>query len=385
LGPEDAKIKALLDVGRQNVEKLLRQVVEDDEARLQLNLRNASFGRVSVRLRGDILIPSLRHLSAGQALLFNLFATIIRYADKNDLNKSIRLDQIEGIVLIDEIDAHLHADLQFEVLPKLLKLFPRVQFVVTTHSPLFLLGMEREFGDDGVQILELPGGRNIGTERFDEFRRSFDVYRQTKIFEDEVECKVQRASMPLVLTEGQTDVALIRTALTLLGHLDILSAIEVDQIGESRHGGAIGGGASSLQNAYKFLRNNHRQFNRKVLLLFDSDTMKQATNTGPITVRAIPKNPENTRVPGGIENLLPDGLFEDRFYSEVTTQLIDGGLKSVKTLNKEMFCRYICEERKKRGDFAAFETYLVPLLREFISDPAELGTSVVTVGANADV
>lgn len=40
-----------------------------------------------------------------------------------------------GIVLIDEIDAHLHPDWQRTIGPWLTKLFPNIQFIVTTHSP----------------------------------------------------------------------------------------------------------------------------------------------------------------------------------------------------------------------------------------------------------
>ena len=72
--------------------------------------------------------------------MFNTFATIIRYADNNDINQSIHLDRITGIVVIDEIELHLHTKLQKEVLPRLIQLFPKVQFIITTHAPLFLLG-----------------------------------------------------------------------------------------------------------------------------------------------------------------------------------------------------------------------------------------------------
>lgn len=145
--------KRLLTIGRNNIEKILQAVLEDDSASLELRYRNAAFGRVGIRLADGLAVPSLAHLSAGQALLFNLFATIVRYSDRNDINKSIQLERIEGLVIIDEIEAHLHADLQFEVLPRLLKLFPKVQFIISTHSPLFSLGMERELGSDGIQIV----------------------------------------------------------------------------------------------------------------------------------------------------------------------------------------------------------------------------------------
>jgi hypothetical protein len=48
----------------------------------------------------------------------------------------LRLDAISGIVLIDEIDLHLHPEWQRTILPSLAKAFPKLQFVCTTHSPL---------------------------------------------------------------------------------------------------------------------------------------------------------------------------------------------------------------------------------------------------------
>ena len=43
-----------------------------------------------------------------------------------------------GIVLVDEIELHLHPEWQKSILPRPLQTFPNVQFVVTTHSPLVL-------------------------------------------------------------------------------------------------------------------------------------------------------------------------------------------------------------------------------------------------------
>jgi hypothetical protein len=322
-------------------------------------------------LGSGVTVPSLSHLSAGQSLLFNLFATIIRYAERaGDLSKSVKLDQIEGIVLIDEIDAHLHSDLQCDVLPRLLKLFPKTQFVVSSHAPLFLLGLEREFGTDGVQILEMPTGRGIGTERFEEFHRSFEVYRQTKAFEEEIESQLRETTKPLVLTEGQTDPVFIRTALDLLGHHDLLPLVEIDQVGSSIRGGTTGGGDSHLTKARAFLEHNHQRFNRRILLLYDHDTGKPAAGNGLLAQRAIPRNLGNNRVPSGIENLLPEKLFEDRFYSTHEKPRPDGGSTVIKSLKKEEFCRWVCEQRKDPSDFVAFGTHLVPILREFVNAAA---------------
>ncbi|MEA2691304.1 MAG: hypothetical protein QOJ16_691 [Acidobacteriota bacterium] len=50
---------------------------------------------------------------------------------------------ITGIVLIDEIDLHLHPSLQRSLIPRLREALPKVQFIVTTHSPLVLSSFDR--------------------------------------------------------------------------------------------------------------------------------------------------------------------------------------------------------------------------------------------------
>lgn len=358
--------KLLLKEGRRNVESLLRSVLEDESAQLILNYRNAAHGRVAIRLGNGVIIPSLIHLSAGQALLFNLFATIIRYADRTDLHKSVTLTTIQGIILIDEIDAHLHADLQYEVLPKLVKLFPKVQFIITSHSPLFLLGMEREFGTDGIQILEMPTGKKIGTERFEEFLKSFEFYRQTQIFENAVEDKMLATSKPLVLTEGQTDVTYITTALNLLGHTDLLDQLEIDEVGKSRKESTQGGGHTNLDAARKFLENNQSRFPRRVLFLYDCDTRKDSGGTTSLSSRCIPQNIHNKKVTKGIENLFPVDLFEERFYQKQVKPTADGGETVISSFQKQEFCNYVCKTRGKKEDFLQFEVLVVPILREFL-------------------
>ena len=49
-----------------------------------------------------------------------------------------------ALVLMDEIDAHLHPNWQRTLVPKLEKVFPNAQFIATTHSPLVVAGMQPE-------------------------------------------------------------------------------------------------------------------------------------------------------------------------------------------------------------------------------------------------
>jgi putative AbiEii toxin of type IV toxin-antitoxin system len=50
----------------------------------------------------------------------------------------------EGIVLIDEIDAHLHPRWKMQIIERLRATFPRVQFLVTSHEPLTLRGLNQQ-------------------------------------------------------------------------------------------------------------------------------------------------------------------------------------------------------------------------------------------------
>lgn len=51
-------------------------------------------------------------------------------------------DKITGTVLIDEIDMHLHPSLQGRILPALQQAYPSVQFIVTSHAPMVMSGIE---------------------------------------------------------------------------------------------------------------------------------------------------------------------------------------------------------------------------------------------------
>jgi len=78
------------------------------------------------------------------------------------LNESI---ESNGIVLIDEIELHLHPTLQQEVLQRLKKTFPLIQFIVTTHSPLVISNFK---ADANNKIIKLEhDGNNYSNQTVD--------------------------------------------------------------------------------------------------------------------------------------------------------------------------------------------------------------------------
>ena len=192
---------------RTNVEKIMSEIL-GREVYFGLNLRSRGGSRFNIRLKSNdsIIVPSLDALSTGQSALFNMFATIVRYADYNNIRNSIILSDITGIVIIDEVELHLHSNLQRDVLPRLFKLFPKVQFVITTHSPLFLLGMDEQYGTGGYVTYQMPDCMAITSERFSEFQKAYAYYAQTQTHQTEIRNAIaERTANPLIITEGATD------------------------------------------------------------------------------------------------------------------------------------------------------------------------------------
>lgn len=88
------------------------------------------------------------NLSAGFAAVLDIVVDLIMRMEKHT-GEVFRFDQ-PGIVLIDEIETHLHIELQRMILPFLTTFFPNVQFIVSTHSPMILQSM----GDVVIYDLE---------------------------------------------------------------------------------------------------------------------------------------------------------------------------------------------------------------------------------------
>jgi predicted ATPase len=99
----------------------------------------AAKGRIQVKAFGGTKVY-LEELSAGYqsvvALSTDIISVLLRVWD------SARV--AEGIVLIDEIDAHLHPRWKMQIIERLRETFPRVQFLVTSHEPLTLRGLNQQ-------------------------------------------------------------------------------------------------------------------------------------------------------------------------------------------------------------------------------------------------
>jgi energy-coupling factor transporter ATP-binding protein EcfA2 len=73
-------------------------------------------------------------------------------------------EELEGIVLIDELEKHLHPTWQREIIGRLANAFPKIQFIATSHSALIAIGAA-DLSDSACQIVLLEQGENAVSAR----------------------------------------------------------------------------------------------------------------------------------------------------------------------------------------------------------------------------
>ncbi|MCX7249936.1 MAG: AAA family ATPase [Burkholderiales bacterium] len=290
-------------------------------------------------------IPNIFQLSTGEVLLLNLFLSTMRDYDLSGGSLD-NLSDIRGIVIIDEIDAHLHTRHQKEILPDLLASFPNVQFIITTHSPLFLLGMEERFGIDGFKIVNMPDGEFALASDFSEYTAAYETFKQTNLHRQEIAKTLKANSRPIVFVEGDYDIRYITRAAELLGKSHILETIQL------RDGSGFG-------NLDKIWRSYEVQLAEllpsKILLLYDCDTNKAASEKGRLIKRVIPSIKASS-ITIGIENLIPLERITELENShpqfidsaESTSirirgqEVISPAKKSINKDEKKNLCNWLC-------------------------------------------
>jgi len=350
-----------------NINSILQAIKRKTNIRLAIGPRGGY--RVSIvetNEKGEVikqLLPSIDNLSLGESILLNLFINIIRHAD----NPPRLTREIKGIVAIDEIDVHLHSDLQNTVLPALIKMFPKVQFIITTHSPLFILGMKREFEEDGFEIRNMPSGELITTERFSEFENAYNILKSTTKFEKDMNKQIQESQKPILFVEGDYDIRYIKQASKLFGKQELFEKftfIDAD-------------GYRNLNNIWNHKSNLFNAIPQSMLLLYDCDTKVENKTKGRIYKRIIPHMEENN-FDRGIENLFNKETIDNAKeykkafidYTSETKQSIRGIEKTIPEKydinpdEKGNLCDWLCEQGTKE-DFIHFNK-VFEIFEEFL-------------------
>jgi AAA domain, putative AbiEii toxin, Type IV TA system len=102
-------------------------------------------------------------LAAGYRGILTLICDMVQRLSEHPENT---LEDLKGIVLIDEFDAHLHPKYQYELPNLLSKVFPKIQFIVATHSPMPILGAAPK--TFAVLTVQRTKSKGITVERLDD-------------------------------------------------------------------------------------------------------------------------------------------------------------------------------------------------------------------------
>lgn len=181
---KDSEKSKRIDDWFKQFEKILQSIFDDDQLKLKFNDETFQFSiHESNREPFDF-----NTMSRGYAAILDIINDLImRMEAKSGLRTNF---EMEGVVLIDEIETHLHLELQKKILPVLVGLFPNIQFIVTTHSPFVLNSLEnaviydlesRTLVEKGLSDVPYSGiveGYFNTDELSDELRNKFEQYKQ---------------------------------------------------------------------------------------------------------------------------------------------------------------------------------------------------------------
>ncbi|WP_153394314.1 AAA family ATPase [Chryseobacterium vaccae] len=119
-----------IDKWFNDLENRLKLIFDAENLELRFDRKTYNF---------DIIINNLEPfnfntLSDGYSSIISIVTELLLRMEAHQA----KFYDLEGIVIIDEIETHLHVDLQKKIFPFLTDFFPKIQFIVTTHSPFVL-------------------------------------------------------------------------------------------------------------------------------------------------------------------------------------------------------------------------------------------------------
>lgn len=180
-----------------NFDKILKLIFEDESAHLEFDIETFEF-HIIVSGRDPFTFDTL---SSGYAAILDIVVDLMMRMEK----KAGKHYDLSGVVLIDEIEAHLHLAMQKKILPILTELFSNIQFIVTTHSPFILNSISNVViydlekhtlinADEGLSNVPYDGiveGYFDISSLSDKLKKKFDRYKsltqKKKLTDDEFE------------------------------------------------------------------------------------------------------------------------------------------------------------------------------------------------------
>lgn len=175
------------------IEKIFQELFEDPNLYLDFDSDNYKFYFVTNGKRFKFT-----ELSAGYSAALDIISDLIFKMQGTD--RLVDVYDKEGIVLIDEVETHLHLELQRQILPLLTSVFPNIQFIVSTHSPFVLSSIK-----DAVAY-DMERHEVIGDLTDYSYESLAEGYFGVKTNSVEIEVRLERLE-ELLKKDGELDVA----------------------------------------------------------------------------------------------------------------------------------------------------------------------------------
>ncbi|OOF61557.1 AAA family ATPase [Rodentibacter sp. Ppn85] len=191
----EIELKTLLD--------LLNKI---DERIDPLYLKTSGSNEVFIRIENQK--RELSELSSGFSSILKILQSII--AGYSYFTNETQIANVRGVVLIDEIESHLHNQWQVKIIPLLKKLFPNTTFFITTHSSLVIsqlehgeaYRLERDKSDGVVygKLIDYPSNVSFIDLLHDAFDVNLNELKRLRLNEDKQQ-EAKKALLQLVQQE----------------------------------------------------------------------------------------------------------------------------------------------------------------------------------------
>ncbi len=172
----DMPVVDMLDKWFERFAEALRVLLDNQSIELKYDYKNYNF----------LIIENGRNefgfdqLSDGYSAAIQIVADLILRMEQNWLKKGeLSSYDAEGIVMIDELETHLHIGLQKTILPFLTSFFPKIQFIVSTHSPYILNSIENCVIYDLEKKIRMEDMSHYSAEGVVEGYFELDLYSET--------------------------------------------------------------------------------------------------------------------------------------------------------------------------------------------------------------
>jgi len=283
------------------------------DSRLYFSIGNRDLGATRIQIaktdsagNSVIVYPSIFNMSSGENAIVTLFGEILRQFD--NIQPNGLFFNATGIVLIDEIDKHLHVKLQKEILPNMFILFPNFQFIITSHSPFVSMGLcDRVATKQKTRVIDLDkNGIETEPSSTEVFREAYDTMfeknkRYKRLYEELMNAQTKKYQL---YVEDKYD-QIYKIAWLKVNDIDFDEANLLTKFDENApfqiFGGYASGGVQGLLNCA-----NVTPYSEKCIIgLFDYD--KEGSE------KFLRLHENNIRL---IYNKCPEGTLLEGFYKK---------------------------------------------------------------------